>query len=114
MNYQVLELDPKEGLDLLSLEIKNVDLVFNALHGGDGENGVVSSKLNKLGIKFGSIKVIERGNLVTNYKEKEVAEYMKSEKIDLIIDLNLGTKNFTAYTMDLTKKYIEINADYRS
>ena len=23
-------------------------------------------------------------------------------------------KNFTAYTMDLTKKYIEINADYRS
>ena len=27
---------------------------------------------------------------------------------------NMGLKNFTAYTMDLTKKYIEINADYRS
>jgi len=26
----------------------------------------------------------------------------------------MGSKNFTAYTMDLTKKYIEINADYRS
>ena len=26
----------------------------------------------------------------------------------------LKRKNFTAYTMDLTKKYIEINADYRS
>ena len=25
-----------------------------------------------------------------------------------------GSKNFTSYTMDLTKKYIEINADYRS
>ena len=30
------------------------------------------------------------------------------------INLNVGVKNFTAYTMDLTKKYIEINADYRS
>jgi glutamate N-acetyltransferase/amino-acid N-acetyltransferase len=29
-------------------------------------------------------------------------------------ELNLGSKNFTAYTMDLSKKYIEINADYRS
>ena len=27
---------------------------------------------------------------------------------------NIGKKEFTSYTMDLTKKYIEINADYRS
>ena len=39
---------------------------------------------------------------------------MKNEKIDLKIDLKMGSKNFTAYTMDLTKKYVEINADYRS
>jgi len=30
------------------------------------------------------------------------------------VDLNIGNKDFTAYTMDLTKKYIEINSDYRS
>ena len=39
---------------------------------------------------------------------------MKGKKIDLFIDIGTGKKNFTAYTMDLTKKYIEINADYRS
>ena len=39
---------------------------------------------------------------------------MKNEIIDLSIDLNMGKKNFSAYTMDLTKKYIEINSDYRS
>ena len=39
---------------------------------------------------------------------------MKNEKIDLSVELNMGSKEFTAYTMDLTKKYIEINADYRS
>ena len=39
---------------------------------------------------------------------------MKGEKIDLLINLNLGKKEFTSYTMDLTKKYIEINSDYRT
>ena len=39
---------------------------------------------------------------------------MRGEIVDLTIDLNIGNKSFTAYTMDLTKKYIEINADYRS
>ena len=39
---------------------------------------------------------------------------MKGNDIELIIDIFNGSKNFTAYTMDLTKKYIEINSDYRS
>ena len=38
----------------------------------------------------------------------------EEKKIDIVVNLNLGKKSFTAYTMDLTKKYIEINADYRS
>ena len=39
---------------------------------------------------------------------------MKNESLDITVDIGLGKKLFTAYTMDLTKKYIEINADYRS
>ena len=39
---------------------------------------------------------------------------MKNDSIELKINIGTGTKEFTAYTMDLTKKYIEINADYRS
>ena len=39
---------------------------------------------------------------------------MRSEKIEIYVEIGTGKKNFTAYTMDLTKKYIEINADYRS
>ena len=70
--------------------------------------------MSKLIISFGKIKIIEKGQLSSGYNESQVAEYMKNEKIDLTIDLNIGNKSFTAYTMDLTKKYIEINADYRS
>ena len=39
---------------------------------------------------------------------------MKGGSIEINIETFTGAKNFTAYTMDLTKKYIEINADYRS
>ena len=38
---------------------------------------------------------------------------MKNENIDIIVDLGVGKKNLL-YTMDLTKKYIEINSDYRT
>lgn len=38
-------------VELLS-KVENVDLVFNALHGGDGENGIVQEFLEKNKIKF--------------------------------------------------------------
>jgi glutamate N-acetyltransferase/amino-acid N-acetyltransferase len=57
----------------------------------------------------------KKGQLLKTYIEDDVEVYMKeSKKIDIVVELNLGKKNFTAYTMDLTKKYIEINTDYRS
>ena len=37
-----------------------------------------------------------------------------NSNVDIFIDISNGSKSFTAYTMDLTKEYIEINADYRS
>ena len=39
---------------------------------------------------------------------------MKNQSLEIIVEVGLGNKNFTAYTMDLTKKYIEINSEYRS
>jgi len=107
----------------VAFSIANSPLVKTAIAGEDPNWGRiimaigkanVDLNLNKLGINFGEIKVIEKGQLFLNYEEAEVAEYMRGEKIDLTIDLSIGNKKFTAYTMDLTKKYIEINADYRS
>ena len=107
----------------VAFSIANSPLVKTAIAGEDPNWGRivmaigkadVDMKLNKLAINFGDIKVVEKGQLISNYEEIEVAEYMRGEKIDLTVDLGIGNKNFTAYTMDLTKKYIEINADYRS
>jgi glutamate N-acetyltransferase/amino-acid N-acetyltransferase len=107
----------------IAFSVANSPLVKTAIAGEDpnwgriimaiGKSGI-NINLEKLSINFGSIKVIDKGQLVNNYKESEVANYMKDQVIDISISLNMGLKKFTAYTMDLTKKYIEINADYRS
>jgi len=107
----------------IGFSIANSPLVKTAIAGEDpnwgriimaiGKSGV-NINLKKLSVNFGNIKVIEKGQLVNKYEESEVANYMKSQTIDLTINLNMGLKKFTTYTMDLTKKYIEINADYRS
>ena len=107
----------------IAFSIANSPLVKTAIAGEDpnwgriimaiGKSGV-NINLKKLSINFGNIRVIDKGQLVNNYKEGEVASYMKEHVIDISINLNMGLKKFTAYTMDLTKRYIEINTDYRS
>tara|TARA_Y100000817_G_scaffold137988_1_gene108199 strand:+ start:108 stop:1358 length:1251 start_codon:yes stop_codon:yes gene_type:complete len=113
----------QEEAKKIAFSIANSPLVKTAIAGEDPNWGRiimaigkanVNISLSKLEITFGKIKIIEKGELSINYNEIEVAEYMKNEKIDLTINLNMGKKNFSAYTMDFTKKYIEINSDYRS
>ena len=65
-------------------------------------------------MRFGNILIIQSGKININYNESEAADYMKNETIEIYIDISNGSKNFIAYTMDLTKKYVEINTDYRS
>ena len=108
----------------IAFSIANSPLVKTAIAGNDPNWGRIIMAIgktdvdivvNKLSIKLGPIKIIEKGQLSKTYIENDAAVYMKEEtKIDIFVDLNLGKKNFTAYTMDLTQKYIEINADYRS
>ena len=107
----------------IAFSISNSPLVKTAIAGEDpnwgrvimaiGKAGV-QINLDKLSIKFGNFLIIQNGKLYSNYNEAELSEYMKNENIDLDIDISCGSKNFTAYTMDFTKRYIEINADYRS
>ena len=107
----------------IAFSIANSPLVKTAIAGEDPNWGRiimaigksdVDLNLNKLSIRFGSIKIIEKGQLVSFYNEEEVSEYMKNENVEISVDLSAGRKSFIAYTMDLTKKYIEINTNYRT
>ena len=107
----------------IAFSIANSPLVKTAIAGEDPNWGRIVMAIGKAGafidyeklsIKFGEIFIIQNGKLNINYNESDVLEYMKNDNIDIEVDILSGSKNFTAFTMDLTKKYIEINADYRS
>ncbi len=108
---------------IIAFSIANSPLVKTAFAGEDPNWGRIIMAIgksqilinsNKLHISIGDNKIIEKGELSIDYDEIKLKDFMKSEKIDVLVDLKMGSKKFTAYTMDLTKKYIEINADYRS
>ena len=107
----------------ICFSIANSPLVKTAIAGEDPNWGrivmaigkaKVKTNLSKLNISIGPFKIIENGKISQNYKEEDVAEYMGSLEININVQIGTGKKDFEVYTMDLTKKYIEINADYRS
>jgi len=113
------EVDAKK----ICFSIANSPLVKTAIAGEDPNWGRIimaigKSKVkisqNKLNINIGQYKIVENGKISPSYEESKVADYMKSHAIDISIQIGSGNKYFEVYTMDLTKKYIEINADYRS
>ena len=107
----------------IGFSIANSPLVKSAVAGEDpnwgrivmaiGKAGVPIN-IEKLSIKFGSSYILQNGKLNINYDESIISDYMKEGNINIKIDICNGSKSFTVYTMDFTKKYIEINSDYRS
>ena len=107
----------------IAFSIANSPLVKTAVAGEDPNWGRVIMALgksdinfnhDKLSVKFGEIIIIQNGKLSSNYNEEETSSYMKNDTIEISLDLSSGSKNFRVYTMDFTKKYIDINSDYRS
>jgi len=107
----------------IAFSIANSPLVKTAIAGQDPNWGRIVMAIGKAGIqvdqdklllKFGNFNIIQNGKVNINYNEQEISDYMKNDNIDIYVDISNGSKSFTAYTMDFTKKYIEINSDYRS
>ena len=107
----------------ICFSIANSPLVKTAIFGEDPNWGRIAMaigksgatvKQEKLSILMGSNMILKDGKLDKNYNENILRDYMKNENIEITIDLSVGSKKFTAYTMDLSKEYIEINSDYRS
>ncbi len=107
----------------IAFSIANSPLVKTAIAGEDPNWGRIIMAIgkagtpidvNKLSIKFGDLCIVQNGKLHINYNETEAADYMKNDHINIEVNISNGSKDFTVYTMDLTKEYIQINADYRS
>ncbi len=123
ISIKVKNCKTEEDAKKICFSIANSPLVKTAIAGEDPNWGRIIMAIgkanvnlnpNKITIRLGNITIIENGKLLNSYNENDAANYMKEEKIDLLVNLNQGKKEFVCYTMDLTKKYIEINSDYRT
>ena len=107
----------------IALSVANSPLVKTAVAGEDpnwgrvvmaiGKSGAQADR-DKISIRFGDILVAEAGWISPAYTEQAGADYMKQQDLVISIDLALGQGQSTVWTCDFTKRYIEINADYRS
>jgi glutamate N-acetyltransferase/amino-acid N-acetyltransferase len=43
-----------------------------------------------------------------------MSAYMKRKDLEVTVDVGMGRGSATIWTCDLTKRYVEINGDYRS
>lgn len=98
---------------LLKTAIAGEDANWGRVVAAVGKAGEPADR-DKLSISFGGIRVAHKGMRDPSYDEKIVSDYMKGQDIDIRIDLGIGKGEFTVWTCDLTKEYVEINGDYRS
>ena len=108
---------------LVAMSIANSPLVKTAIAGEDpnwgrivmavGKSGAKANR-DRLSIWFGPHLVAENGWVAKGYTEDAGASYMKQSDLVIRTDLGIGSASATFWTCDLTRGYIEINADYRS
>ena len=123
IQIDVLKCKTENDAKKIGFSIANSPLVKTAIAGEDGNWGRIMMAIGKTNIDmnadnvtliFGNIKIFEKGQLVKSFSSENLDNYMKNDNVHIIVDMNIGKKNFTCYTMDLTNNYIKINKDYRT
>jgi D-alanine-D-alanine ligase len=93
--YKVSTFDPKtKNFNLINK--KNIDVIFNALHGRDGEDGVAQSYFEYLNIPYTHSGVISSFNSMNKILSKEI--FIK-HKIKTPKFLVINKKNFSNKTL---------------
>ena len=102
--------------------VSNSNLVKTAIHGEDANWGRILAAVGYSGIEFDPAKVeiflgklpILGRNYRIDFSEKEAKKILLNKEIKITVDLNQGRNSVTFWTCDLTREYININANYRT
>jgi glutamate N-acetyltransferase/amino-acid N-acetyltransferase len=103
--------------------IADSPLVKTAFAGEDANWGRIVMAVGKadepidrdfLSVKFGPLTAAHDGLVAPGYDETKMGAYMKNKELEVTVDVGVGRASATVWTCDLTKRYVEINGDYRS
>ncbi len=107
----------------IARSIADSPLVKTAIAGEDANWGRIVMAAGKteepverdhLSVRFGDLWAARDGAVASDYDEKKMSAYMKRPELEISVDVGVGRGSATVWTCDLTKRYIEINGDYRS
>ncbi|MEJ0059221.1 MAG: bifunctional glutamate N-acetyltransferase/amino-acid acetyltransferase ArgJ [Terricaulis sp.] len=65
-------------------------------------------------VRFGDLWAARDGMIAPSYDEAAMSAYMKNAELEITVNVGPGSGKARMYTCDLTKRYVEINGDYRS
>jgi glutamate N-acetyltransferase/amino-acid N-acetyltransferase len=69
---------------------------------------------DSMSVKFGDLWAARDGLVSSTYDEAKMSAYMKRQELEVTVDVGMGRAAAVLWTCDLTKRYVEINGDYRS
>ena len=107
----------------VAFSIAESSLVKTAIAGEDSNWGRVVMAIgkadkhidqNKIIIKFGNSVVAKKGAMYQKIDLRRLNNYMKNKIVKINVNLGIGKYTKRVWSSDLTHKYININADYRS
>jgi glutamate N-acetyltransferase/amino-acid N-acetyltransferase len=98
-------------------------LVKTAIAGEDANWGRIVMAIGRadqpiqrdvIAVKFGDLFAARNGMVSAEYDEAAMSAYMKRDELEITVNVGPGQGRATMHTCDLTKRYVEINGDYRS
>ena len=123
VEYQIVGATNDKSAKNIAFSIANSPLVKTAVAGEDPNWGRIIMAIGKSGEKidqekikifFGQYLITKNGKVYSEYDEEMTKNYMKKTELLVKVDLGIGKGSSTIWGCDLTKEYIDINADYRS
>jgi len=69
---------------------------------------------DRVSVRFGELIAAQDGAVSKTYDEAKMSAYMKRSELEVSVEVGVGRSSATVWTCDLTKRYVEINGDYRS
>jgi glutamate N-acetyltransferase / amino-acid N-acetyltransferase len=71
-------------------------------------------KKEMISVRFGELWAARDGMVAAEYDEAAMSAYMKRPELEISVTVGPGAGRARMHTCDLTKRYVEINGDYRS
>jgi glutamate N-acetyltransferase/amino-acid N-acetyltransferase len=107
----------------IAMTVANSLLVKTALFGADpnwgrivaavGYSGVPVSP-ERISVQIQGLKVVDDCVQTPDYTEEDLHQALDDKEITIEISVGKGPGRFTAWTTDLSYRYVEINAQYRT